>query len=57
MKLLIIVMKEEILYNPSLDDEYDEFQTFVLLFALLVKIPMLIPLYADMIIALIVDRD
>lgn len=22
-------MKEEILYNPSLDDEYDEFQTFV----------------------------
>ena len=50
-------MKEEILYNPSLDDEYDEFQTFVLLFALLVKIPMLIPLYADMIIALIVDRD
>lgn len=22
-------MKEDILYNPSLDDEYDEFQTFV----------------------------
>ena len=22
-------MKEEILYNPSLDDEYDEFQTFI----------------------------